>query len=171
MTNHARGPSLLQARSNLNHHRFHSHQVVRSPQDTDSDQDHIRSPPQHPHDKRQVVIVQTVSVLHIIDEQGAVIGYSTLNPEPATQLAEPVAAATADLNALENLLPSPSLPDDVVPPSSETPAPPGPALSSVLSSLVDTETLTSAPSSASSTFSSFVSSINSSKETSPPFHT
>ncbi|KAK5663113.1 hypothetical protein OQA88_6530 [Cercophora sp. LCS_1] len=163
MTNHVRGPSLIQARNNHNHHRFHSHQVVRSPQDSDSDQNHIRSPLQNPHDKRQVVVVQTVSVLHIIDEQGAVIGYSTLNPEPATQPVEPVAAATADLPALENLLPSPSLPGDVLPPSTETPALSGPGLSSLLSALVDTETVTSAPSSESSAFPSLAPSFNSTR--------
>ena len=166
MINHARGPSLLQARNELDHRHLHSQPLARKPlrdANVDGAGNHVRSPSldQQLHG-RQVVVVQTVSVLHIIDETGAIIDSSTLLPEPpVTQLPDVPAALTAGLSELENLLPTPTLPDDVLP-LSETPAPAG-SLLSILSSLTDTETLTSDPLSESTTFPTLSRVFNSSK--------
>ncbi|KAK1760691.1 hypothetical protein QBC47DRAFT_12212 [Echria macrotheca] len=163
MTNHARGSSLVQARNN-NHRHFHSNPLPRHAHpDSDGAGNHIRSPPEpNKLHNRQVVVVQTVSVVHIIDDQGAIIGYSTLLPDPVTQLADSPAALTAGLSALDIPVPSPTLPGDVLP-SSEATAPAGSPLPSLLSSLLSSETLTSAPSSESSAFPTLSGGFNSTR--------
>jgi len=112
MTNHARGSSLLQARDN-HHRRLHS------------DTNHIRSPEEKKLQDRQVVVVQTVSIVHVIDESGAVIALSTILPEPATQIPNnQPAALTAGLPTLNNVLPSvvPSADDGLLPAEASPPA-------------------------------------------------
>ena len=168
MTNHARGSSLLQARDNL-HRRLHSDQLARNPRHADTasgDANHIRSPPSEENklQGRQVVVVQTVSVVHVIDETGAIIALSTILPDPVPQLPNPPAALTAGLSALDIALPSvtPSvdgLPSDGV----------GSALPSV-SLLPGDGSLTSSPFPSSSTFPSLSPSggFNSSKDSPPP---
>ncbi|KAK3359300.1 hypothetical protein B0T25DRAFT_93741 [Lasiosphaeria hispida] len=154
MTNHPRGSSLVQARKNHNHRHLHSSQHARDLQESDGG-NHVRSPGGKLQD-RQVVVVQTVSVVRIIDDTGAVIGLSTLLPDPATQLPDLPAAATAGLTDLDTELPSvsaPGLASGDGAPSATSSAQPDLALSSsTLSSLSGQETLTSAPYSSSAGF-------------------
>ncbi|KAK0720447.1 hypothetical protein B0H67DRAFT_662716 [Lasiosphaeris hirsuta] len=155
MTNHPRGSSLVQARKNHNHRHLHSSQHARDLQESDGG-NHIRSPEEKLQD-RQVVVVQTVSVVRIIDDTGAVIGLSTLVPDPATELPDLPAAATAGLTDLDSELPSVSAPGSASgdgAPSSTSSAQSDLALSSsILSSLSGQETLTSAPYSSPTNFS------------------
>ncbi len=106
MTNHAHGSSLLQARKNHMRRHLHSHNHARTPNDeSDGGANHIRSPKEKLQD-RQVVVIQTVSVVHIIDEKGAVIDLSTLLPDPVTRLPDTPAVVTPLVTALDNALPS-----------------------------------------------------------------
>jgi hypothetical protein len=177
MTNQAEtsGSSLFQARKttqnhnhNYNHHlhlhqhrRLHSHAQAegRQPQGPDGTTPHIRSPPTEKLHDRQVVIVQTVSVVHFIDGSGAVTSTSTLRSDPvAPPSLDTPAGVTVGLTTLGVALPSVSLsgliPDisDGAPSttlSATTSAEPEPS-SSFLSA--SSETLTSAPFSSSSDF-------------------
>ncbi|KAJ4306493.1 hypothetical protein N0V88_001296 [Collariella sp. IMI 366227] len=86
------GPSLSQARTssarhthNHNHHNhnhLHLHRRLHTPE-VDTTSPHIRSPPTEKklHD-RQVVVVETVSVVHYIDATGSVTSVETLQTEP-----------------------------------------------------------------------------------------
>ncbi|KAK4453641.1 hypothetical protein QBC34DRAFT_189963 [Podospora aff. communis PSN243] len=134
MTNHARGSSLLQARENY-HRRLHN--------DNTNTNHHIRSSGEKKLQNRQVVVVQTVSVVHVIDETGAVIEFQTILPAPATQIPDQPAALTDGLPAANNISPSviPAV-EDVLPEGgavplvgSLSPSPDGgPATSSLLPS-------------------------------------
>ncbi|KAK3327187.1 hypothetical protein B0T19DRAFT_400083 [Cercophora scortea] len=153
---------------NHNHRRLHAqqqqqqqqqHEQARQKRESDHGDTHIRSPTTQdlPLHERQVVIVQTVSVVHIIDDTGATISVSTILSHPVTKLPEsPSAGVTADSSVLANPLPSVSVSalavgDGTPSPaaSSQTDLIPTPASESVLSNL---ETLTSAPFTSSSSF-------------------
>ncbi|KAK3684773.1 hypothetical protein B0T22DRAFT_197644 [Podospora appendiculata] len=185
MTNHAPGSSLVQAPQSQdhsdqdqgqNHNHLHTHnhrrlhaqqqqqqqqqqEQARQKRESDDGETHIRSPTKQdlPLHERQVVIVQTVSVVHIIDDTGATISVSTLFSDPVTRLPEaPSAGVTADSSVLANPLPNVSVSALAVgdgPPSStassQTDPIQTPASQSVLSNL---ETLTSAPFTSSSSF-------------------
>lgn len=145
MTNHIRGSSLLQARNH--HHHLHSHHHARSPDESDGGRNHIRSP-EDQLQNRQVVVVQTVSIVQIINEKGAVIGVSTLVPDPVTQLPDPQAAVTPLFNALDNALPTGLAPGVASPdgtPSPIIPDVPESTSSDSLPSISSQESLTSAP--------------------------
>ncbi|KAK3995607.1 hypothetical protein QBC44DRAFT_20076 [Cladorrhinum sp. PSN332] len=159
-----------------NHHR-HLHSLQSRPnqarQSLEEEEDitttpHIRSPPlpQQPKQpsppnpanakilhERQVVVVQTVSVVQFIDATGAPVSVSTLLSDPVTPTPLNLpAGVTAGLTDFDTLLPSVSLPSIEIDLSdgtpSATPTIPTETLSSssepILSS--STETLTSAPS-------------------------
>ncbi|KAL2019998.1 hypothetical protein VTK56DRAFT_8998 [Thermocarpiscus australiensis] len=167
------GPSLLQARQsrhehvhhnhnhihNRSHRRLHSHSHAepRQPQGDDSTALHARLPPDEKLLARQVVIVQTVSIVHFIDASGSVTSISTLAPDPvAPPLLGSLAGdvVTAALSALGEALPTVSLPlPDLVPTngasSTTTSAQPETSSSSLPAS---SGTLTSAPFSSSSAF-------------------
>jgi len=162
MTNHVRGSSLIQARDG--HHR-RLHNINNHNKNT-----HIRSPQEEKQklQNRQVVVVQTVSVVHVIDETGAVIAYQTIVPEPATQIPDPPAALTAGPPAAADVLPSvvPAADDvlsggDILPPAASA-MPLNPL------SLIPSEgSVTSSPSPSPSVFSSLPTAggYNSSKRT------
>ncbi|KAK3351614.1 hypothetical protein B0H65DRAFT_127234 [Neurospora tetraspora] len=106
---------------NHNHARYH-HQSSKQQQPEDSDnttlQNHnhldIRSPLDTPTQQtepgllnaRSVLVVQTVSVIKIIDDAGALVHFSTLASEPVTQSPDPVAARTAEITDLGSSLPT-----------------------------------------------------------------
>jgi hypothetical protein len=156
MTNYARGSSLLQARDN-HHRRLHN--------DNTNTNHHIRSSGEKKLQNRQVVVVQTVSVVHVIDETGAVIEFQTLLPAPATQIPDQPAALTAGLPAANNVSPSviPAV-EDVLP-EGEAALPAGSVLPSEPVSLLPGEgSVTSSPFPSSSAFSSLPGGYNSSKD-------
>ncbi|GAB1314283.1 hypothetical protein MFIFM68171_04493 [Madurella fahalii] len=171
MTNQvdAGGPSLLQARKTRQHQhqhqhlhnhqhlhcRLHSHTEARQPQGGDSAAPHIRSPP--PSDnlhERQVVVVQTVSVVHYVDASGAVTSVSTIRSDPVTpSLLGIPPGVTAVLSAVGDALPSVSL-SGLLPDLNDG-APSTTASAQTESSVpvsASPETLTSAPFSSSSAF-------------------
>ena len=57
-----------------------------------------------------MLVVQTVSVIKIIDDAGALVHFSTLASEPATQSPDPVAVLTANIRDLRSQLPTLSVP-------------------------------------------------------------
>ncbi|KAK4168979.1 hypothetical protein QBC43DRAFT_83608 [Cladorrhinum sp. PSN259] len=161
-------------RNNHNQHR-HLHSLLSRPnqarQSLEEEKDitttpHIRSPPPQPNQpspptpvnakvlhERQVVVIQTVSIVQFIDATGAPVSASTLRSDPvAPTLFNLPAGVTAGLTDLNPLLPSVSLPSTDIGLSdgtpSATPTIPAETLSSssepTLSS--SSETLTSAPS-------------------------
>jgi len=147
MTNYVDGPSLLQARDTRNHHRFHSVENSRSLQDhhldrtehTERDETHILSPPAHQLQARQIVVVETVSVVHFIDDTGAVVQHATLLPDPVPAIPNPAAVATGGLGAVDDLV------DGVLPtPATDTLGTPTPSASEPVTS--GTDSLTTAPS-------------------------
>jgi hypothetical protein len=196
MTNQgdASGPSLFQARStrhNHNHHlnhqhlHLHQHRRLHTPE-ADITSPHIRSTPNEKLHGREVVVVQTVSVVHYIDATGAVTSIDTLTSDPPvapTAVGLP-AGLTSVLPALDDVLPTlgdvlPTL-SDVLPsvslpgllpdptdgaPSSTTSAE-SETSSSTLS--VSSETLTSTPFSSTSAFPTLSGISNSSSSTRPP---
>ncbi|KAL0467322.1 hypothetical protein QR685DRAFT_83775 [Neurospora intermedia] len=105
-----------------NHARYHhqsSGQQAQEPSQEDGDnttlQDHkhldIRSSPDthqqpEPLNARQVLVVQTVSVIKIIDDAGALVHFSTLASEPVTQSSDPEAVLTAEVRDLGSQLPT-----------------------------------------------------------------
>ncbi|KAK4104716.1 hypothetical protein N658DRAFT_417944 [Parathielavia hyrcaniae] len=120
MTNqgdHGSGSSLLQTRgthSNHNHQHLHLHQHRRlHTLGADTAPTHIRSPTNEKLHDRQVVIIQTVSVVHYIDATGAVTSVDTLDSDTVTPIAAdpPAAVTAAGLTALGDALPSVSLSD------------------------------------------------------------
>ncbi|KAL2259350.1 hypothetical protein VTK26DRAFT_6999 [Humicola hyalothermophila] len=178
------GPSLLQARTTTSRHgdvnrihdvnhnhshlhfhqhrRLHNHAHSRQPQGADATTSpYLRSslPARGEllHAREEIVIVQTVSVVHYIDGSGAVTSTSTIrsDPDPATAVAPPPkpqlvdpADITAGLGSLLDALPSvplsglfPDLIDGA--PSTTAPAQPEPTGSFPL--FASSETLTSAP--------------------------
>jgi hypothetical protein len=168
-TNHgdAGGPSLFQARHNHhdhhhnvnhNHHRHLHLQQHRRLHHTEADttSPHIRSPPNEKLHGRQVVVVETVSVVHYIDGAGAVTSVATLSTDPVAPttafLLPP--AVPAGLSSVVEALPSVSL-SGLIPdltdgtPSSTSSADPETSSSSL--SATSSEALTSAPSNSSST--------------------
>ncbi|KAK0635409.1 hypothetical protein B0T17DRAFT_40499 [Bombardia bombarda] len=177
MTNHAHhgsshhGSSLLQARNNhANVHHQHLHAAHHDARhalhsDSDDDNNHIRSPNQNQIlQNRQVVVVQTVSVLQIIDDTGAVVSVSTILSDPVAQslVENPSARVTADS---DSVLALDALPTVSVPlPSVGDGAPSSTAVSveatdtiilsssTTLSPLSDQETVTSTPSTISTGF-------------------
>ncbi|KAK4127375.1 hypothetical protein N657DRAFT_208331 [Parathielavia appendiculata] len=164
---HGSGPSLLQARSthsNHNHnHHLHLHQHRRlHALGVDTAPPHIRSPPKEKLHDRQVVIVQTVSVVHYIDATGAVTSVGTLDSDTVapTTVDLPAAVTAADLTALSDLLPSVSL-SGLIPdltdgaPSSTPSAESATSSSSVASLSASSDTLTSTLSTFSSSSSAF----------------
>ncbi|KAK0626709.1 hypothetical protein B0T14DRAFT_114114 [Immersiella caudata] len=160
MTNHARGSSLLQVRDN-HHRRLHN--------DNTNTNHHIRSSGEKKLQNRQVVVVQTVSVVHVIDETGAVIEFQTLLPAPATQIPDQPAAFTAGLPAANNVSPSviPAI-EDVLP-EGEAALPAGSVLPSEPVSPDGEGSVTSSPFPTSSAFSSLPGGYNSTHSSSP-FH-
>jgi hypothetical protein len=182
-TNHgdAGGPSLLQARHNHHHdhhnvnHNHHRHlhlqqhrRLHRTEADTTSP--HIRSPPNEKLHGRQVVVVETVSVVHYIDGAGAVTSVATLSTDPVAPttafLLPP--AVPAGLSSVVEALPSVSL-SGLIPdltdgaPSSTSSADPETSSSSLSAS---PEALTSAPSDSSSAFPTLSGVFNSSSSVS-----
>ena len=176
MTNNVRdGPSLPQARNSHLHRHLHSHQQHAHghlPRDSDGHSIRSPSPPPPPPaaeehaivENRQelvapepVVVVQTVSVLQIVDGSGAVIEVSTLLPDnpvtvPVVQIAETLggvavsAAAGLSVAISPSLdLPTPTL-DDGLPSSTDTADTVHVTNSSLSLSPPDEATLTSAPS-------------------------
>ncbi|KAK3293203.1 uncharacterized protein B0H64DRAFT_326666 [Chaetomium fimeti] len=182
MTNQgdASGPSLFQARStrhNHNHHlnhqhlHLHQHRRLHTPE-VESTSPHIRSPPNEKLHGRQVVVVQTVSVVHYIDATGGVTSIDTLtldSPVAPTAVGLP-AGLTAGLPALSDVLPSVSLPgllpDPVDGSPSSTTSTESETLSSTLSA--SSETLTSTPFSSTSAFPTLSGVGNSSSSTRQP---
>ena len=177
MTNQgdASGPSLFQARStrhnhvhnhDLNHQHLHLHQHRRlhTTPEADITSPHIRSPLNEKLHGRQVVIVQTVSVVHYIDATGAVTSVDTLTLDPVappTAVGLP-AGLTAGLPALGDVLPtvslslpSVSLPGLLPDPADATPSSTTSAeseTSSYTTLSASSETLTSTPFSSTSAF-------------------
>ncbi|KAH7633598.1 hypothetical protein B0T09DRAFT_94757 [Sordaria sp. MPI-SDFR-AT-0083] len=106
---------------NHNHARYH-HQEHSSHEDSDNNTSQrldIRSPlddaTTHQQQQqsepgllnaRSVLVVQTVSVIKIIDDAGALVHFSTLASQPATQSPDPVAVLTADVRDLGSQLPT-----------------------------------------------------------------
>ncbi|KAK3950090.1 hypothetical protein QBC32DRAFT_24291 [Pseudoneurospora amorphoporcata] len=100
-----------------NHARYH-HQQQSSHEDSDNTPQNldIRSPldtTTHQQQSepgllnaRSVLVVQTVSVIKIIDDAGALVHFSTLASEPVTQSPDPVAVLTADVRDLGSQLPT-----------------------------------------------------------------
>ncbi|KAK4203642.1 hypothetical protein QBC40DRAFT_16425 [Triangularia verruculosa] len=179
MTNHDQGaggagPSLFQARRTrhdhahnhspiINHHTHNQHrrlhrefsQSLENPevQQPHVPETHARSPSDAKLHARQVVVIQTVSVVQYVDATGALVSLSTLRSDPVapSPIDNVPAAVTAGLTTPDDLLPSVSLPDLTVDPSQDgTPTPTSPAVtepefsSSFQSTSV--ETLTSTPS-------------------------
>lgn len=167
MTKMALGPSLSQARdstTDTNHRHQHTHPHLHShirarhhhhhPGDT-VDNNHIRS-----HEKPQqrdaadlesnliTEVVQTVSVVQIVDGSGSAVEIKTYFPDTAVQSDNPAAGLTAAAASIvDSATPtaaSPSSSDDVLP---TEPAADLSTTSALLSSLSDPGTLTSAPSS------------------------
>ncbi|KAG7288974.1 hypothetical protein NEMBOFW57_005334 [Staphylotrichum longicolle] len=160
------GPSLFQARStrhnsdhnhnhnhNRNHLHLHQHRRLQHTSGADTTPPHIRSPPNEKlHGRQEVVVVQTVSIVHYIDATGSVTSVETLrsdpnpDPVPPTSLDLP-ALVTAGLTALGDALPSVSLsgllpdPSDG-PPSTTTASAQSEETASSSSSSASTETLT-----------------------------
>lgn len=185
MTNNVRdGPSLPQARNSHVYRHLHSHQQHAHghlPRDSDGHSIRSPSPPPPPvsppppaaeeHaivENRQefvapepVVVVQTVSVLQIVDGSGAIIEVSTLFPDnpvtlPVAQIAETLGASLGGVavSAAAGLsvaispsldLPTPTL-DDGLPSSTDTADTVHVTNSSLSLSPPDEATLTSAPS-------------------------
>ncbi|KAK4179181.1 hypothetical protein QBC36DRAFT_84757 [Triangularia setosa] len=179
MTNHNQGSggagsSLFQARRTRHdhahnhspiinhHHNQHRHlhqefsQSLEDPEVQQPKQNHhhyARSPSDAKLHARQVVVIQTVSVVQYVDATGALVSLSTLRSDPVAP--SPVdnvsAAVTAGITPPDDLLPSVSLPDPTLDPSQDgtpTPTPPavtGPEFSSSFQS-TSLETLTSTPS-------------------------
>ncbi|KAH6623050.1 hypothetical protein F5144DRAFT_350903 [Chaetomium tenue] len=191
MTNQgdASGPSLFQARStrhnhvhkhDLNHQHLHLHQHRRlHTPEADITSPHIRSPPNEKLHGRQVVVVQTVSVVHYIDATGAVTSVDTLTSDTAAPTAAALPAGlTAALPALGDVLPTVSLPSlPSLPLSGLLPGPADDTASSTTSAESETssstlsaspETLTSTPFSSTSAFPTLSGVTNSSSSTRPP---
>ncbi len=181
----ASGPPLFQARSthndNANHNHHHNHHALRhlplhnhgrlQPAEAHTASPHIRSPQDNNNingdddnngsnekklQGRQVVIVQTVSIVHYIDATGAVTSVETLGTDPAARTTLDIpAAASAALTAIGDALPSVSLPvlipdlSDGVPSSTASTES---DTSSTSLSASSSETLTSTPFSSSSAF-------------------
>ncbi|KAK0666848.1 hypothetical protein QBC41DRAFT_145526 [Cercophora samala] len=178
MTNHnqgAGGPgsSLFQARRTrhdhahnhspiINHHNRNQHrhlhqefsQSLEDPELQPQPQPHhARSPSDAKLQARQVVVIQTVSVVQYVDATGALVSLSTLRSDPVAP--SPIdtvpAAVTAGLTTPDDILPSVSLPDptlDLGQDGTPTPTPPvvtEPEFSSSFQS-TSAETLTSTPS-------------------------
>ncbi|KAK4155939.1 hypothetical protein C8A00DRAFT_13050 [Chaetomidium leptoderma] len=154
------GPSLAQARNtrhnhnhDLNHQHLHLHRHRRLHlPGADNASPHIRSPPNEKLHGRQVVIVQTVSVVHYIDATGAVTSVETLRSDPvAPTPLDPLAGVTAALSALGDALPSVSLPGiipgliDGAPSSTTSTSAESETSSSSTSLSASSETLTSTP--------------------------
>ncbi|KAK3945090.1 hypothetical protein QBC46DRAFT_372720 [Diplogelasinospora grovesii] len=173
MTNQARGSSLVQARKkNHNHHHLHSHHHVRYQQKPEGSETDIRSTSE---DKkvqdREVVVVQTVSVVQVIDATGAPIGVSTIHSDSVTQSPKRTAAGvTLAVSALGNILPSVSLAGPAVgdgTPSSTGSAKSGSAsLTAPLSSL--SSTLTSVPFTSTTGFPTLSAGVYNSSASRPP---
>jgi hypothetical protein len=165
MANHnaAEGSSLAQARSSRptshdhahHHHRHrrhvdgslkhrhfhHPHGRLFPKEDAAAPPTHIRSPPPPTENKlqgRQVVVVQTVSVVHYVDATGAVTSVKTLITDPVARTS---AALPADLPAgtsvVDDESPTVSLPD-ILPDSTD-------AVPSTSSFIAESETTDSAP--------------------------
>ncbi|KAL2119210.1 hypothetical protein VTJ04DRAFT_6170 [Mycothermus thermophilus] len=166
MANHnaAEGPSLAQARSSRptshdhahhhHHHRHrrhvdgslkhrhfhHPHGRLFPKEDAAAPPPHIRSPPptENKLQGRQVVVVQTVSVVHYIDATGAVTSVKTLITDPVARTS---AALPADLPAGTSVVdaesPTVSFPD-ILPDSTD-------AVPSTSSFITESETTDSAP--------------------------
>ncbi|KAK0742264.1 hypothetical protein B0T21DRAFT_282049 [Apiosordaria backusii] len=181
MTNHNQGaggagPSLFQARRTrhdhahnhspvIHHHNQHRHlhqefsqsledsQPPKQQPQQQSQNNHIRSPSDVKLHARQVVVIQTVSVVQYIDATGALVSLSTLRSDPVAPSPIDVvpAAVTAGITTPDDLLPNVSLPDPTLDPSQDgtpTPTPPAvtePEFSSSFQSM-SVETLTSTPS-------------------------
>ncbi|KAM0332999.1 hypothetical protein ACHAQA_001656 [Verticillium albo-atrum] len=130
MTNAQRGPSLAQARgspSNSKHSHFHSlhRRSVHSNTDgnINNDVDPVVEPHHHQHQQhhnhqRDVVtpaadptpvqntalvthVVQTVSVIQVVDANGAPVRVQTHYAEPATVVIDPVAGITVDISVFQ----------------------------------------------------------------------
>ncbi len=154
MANHARGPALLPAPRphvhrhvhddshvhNHNGHHVHSHDDLRRRQFDDIE---------------SVVteVVQTVSVVQVLDPDGAVVDAETVFSPPASQQDDPPAVVTLIPSYPSDALPEPSAPVSV---PIDTPLPS--ATDSPLDSAYSVEAtpLTSAPYSPSSFYSSSV---------------
>ncbi|KAK4188195.1 hypothetical protein QBC35DRAFT_383143 [Podospora australis] len=188
----ARGPSLFQARKTRhdhqhqhlhNHHqnqqqhhrRLHSHpRQSLEEEEIEKKKTDIRSPPSHINNnhnhsnklhERQVVVVQTVSVVQYIDATGSPVSLSTLRSDSPSPIDLP-AAVTAGLTPLDTLLPSVSLSSLALESSDGSPSSPTASatasatdstdgLSSMTSTALQSaslETLTSIPSSSASAF-------------------
>ncbi|KAM7201746.1 hypothetical protein V8F20_004707 [Naviculisporaceae sp. PSN 640] len=138
MTNQAHGSSLVQARGN--HQHLHDHHNRLHPRNQETNR-HVRdNQHQHPHVRssedlqnkklqdRQVVVVQTLSVVHIVDGAGTVVGVKTLaHTVGQTQsLKAPAGVTTVDSDILGiNTPPSipavtPSIGDGVAPSPTES---------------------------------------------------
>jgi len=160
MTNNARGSSLLQARKNQHVHGRSLH----------AQRDTAGAPHAHLHDdyhhRRQAnrvrepvtEVVQTVSILKYVDENGATLDIKTYTTPPLTQLRDPLTGATLDssgLNSISSTIPlSLSVPD--------LPTSTGVDSKSGSSSSHEATPLTSAPSLGPSAYSSHVGGFNSS---------
>ncbi|KAI0011175.1 hypothetical protein F4779DRAFT_615844 [Xylariaceae sp. FL0662B] len=100
MTGPVSGSSLPQARDVHQHHHFHhnrdhynhyhhhTHHHVRSP--NSGRKAHIRN------NSEPTIIVETISVLELIDSTGSTISIQTLTPEPTTPTSNPEAHPTVD---------------------------------------------------------------------------
>ena len=191
MTNQVdgRGSSLFQAPStanhnhdhdhnhihNRNHLHFHHHRRLQAP-GADTSTPHIRSPPNKKLHDRQVVVVQTVSIVHYIDATGALTSVQTLSPDPPQTTLDIPAAVSAALTALDNALPSVSLPASIPGLNDGAPSTTSSAESSSSASS-SSETLTPTPFSSSSAFPTLSGVFNSSSSMScrpnvccPPTH-
>ncbi|KAM7195960.1 hypothetical protein V8F33_006411 [Rhypophila sp. PSN 637] len=126
MTNQAHGSSLLQARGKHNqlhdhHNRLHARnqETNNHVRDNQYQTPHIRSSEENQNktlEGRQVVVVQTVSVVHIVDGAGTVVGVKTIpySVTPPQSLKSPAGVTTVDFDILGISTP-PSVP--VVTPS------------------------------------------------------
>lgn len=194
MTKSPRGPSLAQARDLMSNQHSHFHHHKRSSPYQPSEQHH-QYRHNHQHQERQVPdeagvpgkvdpyitrVVQTVSIVQIVDAAGSPIEIQTHFAEPATVLVDSASGVTVEAPGVDALDVAPTsepepepVPDSVLPTSEPEPVPaPVPEVSSdaveveptyapALSASLDppassqAEILTSTPSAAESASSAF----------------
>jgi len=104
MTNHDGGPSLLQARTPQQHRHSHKARTPRNQHARLHGQVHRRAAAEH----LAGVVTQVISVVQVVDTNGATLGVQTFSAPPVTQLIDPSTGRTVDA-AAPGVIPTPSL--------------------------------------------------------------
>ncbi|KAJ9139489.1 hypothetical protein NKR23_g7937 [Pleurostoma richardsiae] len=106
MTNHIHGSSLLQARKSHLHRHSHLH---------DREAGHVRSQ-EELHERQEAdldsavtEVVQTISVVQVIDGTGATVSLQTLWSDPQTNLIDPSTGATLDASVPNTVTATPAV--------------------------------------------------------------